>query len=186
MSNFLKKLLITGLGTGYLRPAPGTWGSLGPCIIFFLMARMDARSGRVTTSAGMLAIVILASVTCVALGGFAEKAFGRKDPHQATADEWAGQALTLFLLPTGNVFCEAGFDGHYAGPCVVVYGWHTTLLTAAMGFVAFRLADIIKPPPARQLEKLPAGWGILLDDLMAGVYANIVCQLVLRLGLGLH
>jgi phosphatidylglycerophosphatase A len=173
MSNFLKKLLITGLGTGYLRPAPGTWGSLGPCIIFFLMACMDARSGRVTTSAVMLAIVILASVICVALGGFAEKAFGRKDPSHCTTDEWAGQALTLFLLPT------AGSLNHRPQ-------WQVWLLIVGVAFVAFRLADIIKPPPARQFEKLPRGWGILLDDLMAGVYANIACQLILRLGFHLQ
>ena len=54
---------------------------------------------------------------------------------------------------------------------------------AVVAFAAFRFFDILKPPPVRQLEKLPAGWGILADDLGAGVYANIVSQLVLRLWL---
>ena len=48
------------------------------------------------------------------------------------------------------------------------------------GFAAFRLFDITKPPTARQLEKLPAGWGILADDLAAAVYANLLCQVFLR------
>jgi len=48
------------------------------------------------------------------------------------------------------------------------------------GFLAFRIFDITKPPPARQLERLPAGWGILLDDLAAAVYANLLCQIIFR------
>jgi phosphatidylglycerophosphatase A len=54
-----------------------------------------------------------------------------------------------------------------------------------VAFAAFRAFDIIKPPPIRGLERLPRGWGVVADDLAAGVYANIVAQLVLRLGLGL-
>ena len=60
------------------------------------------------------------------------------------------------------------------------------LIVAAAGFVAFRLFDIIKPPPARRLEKLRGGVGILLDDVVAAVYANVICQLVFRLWLGWH
>jgi len=51
--------------------------------------------------------------------------------------------------------------------------------------VAFRVFDIIKPPPVRQLEKIPGGWGIVADDLLAGVYANVALQLILRLAFGL-
>ena len=58
-------------------------------------------------------------------------------------------------------------------------GWGTGINLAA-AFLAFRIFDITKPPPARQLERLPAGWGILLDDLAAAVYANLVCQVLLR------
>jgi phosphatidylglycerophosphatase A len=58
-------------------------------------------------------------------------------------------------------------------------GWATGINLAA-AFVAFRIFDITKPPPARQLEALPAGWGILLDDLAAAVYANLACQILLR------
>ncbi|MBT3201065.1 MAG: phosphatidylglycerophosphatase A, partial [Phycisphaerales bacterium] len=89
-----------------------------------------------------------------------EKAFGKKDPSQCTADEWAGQALTMLALPM-------------IGPGA----W----ITCLVGFGMFRLFDITKPPPVRQLEKLPQGWGVLVDDLAAGVYANIASQLILRL-----
>ena len=54
------------------------------------------------------------------------------------------------------------------------------LIVAAAGFVAFRVFDIVKLPPARRAEKLPSGVGILVDDLIAAVYANVVCQVIFR------
>ena len=88
---------------------------------------------------------------------------GRKDPGPVVLDEAAGICLTLLFQPFKH------------GAWVFV-----------AGFLAFRLFDITKPPPARQLEKLPAGWGILLDDLAAAVYANLLCQLLLRIIWPLH
>ena len=158
--NRLGKLIVTGLGTGYLPIAPGTWGSAAVCAIF-LAATYLGNASPVLTNGLMLAVAVAASVACVALGGFAESAFGKIDPSQCTIDEWAGQAVALLLLPLGA-------DGR---------GW----LACAAAFLAFRVFDIVKPPPAMGLQKLPRGWGILIDDLIAGVYANIVAQLFLRL-----
>jgi phosphatidylglycerophosphatase A len=158
----IRKLIVTGLGTGYLPVAPGTWGSAAVAGVFVLLARIGAGEGGVW--AAMAVIAALASVGCIALGRFAEQAFGRKDPSQCSLDEWAGQALTYLLLP-------APAD------------WKGLALTAGAGFLAFRLFDIVKPPPAGGIQKLPAGWGILLDDLVAAVYANVACQLLLRLWL---
>jgi len=164
----LNKLIVSGMGTGYLPIAPGTWGSAAVTALFLLAAW--ASGGRWHCVSGtMLVIVVSAGVACVALGKFAEKAYGRKDPSQCTIDEWAGQAVTYLLMPP--FLCTASF------------GWAHWLFVAALGFVAFRIADIIKPPPARKLEKLPAGWGVLLDDLASGIYANLTCQVILRLWL---
>ena len=55
-----------------------------------------------------------------------------------------------------------------------------TPVTAALGFLAFRVMDVVKPYPARQLEALPGGWGIMADDVMAGVYANLLLQVLVR------
>ncbi len=158
-----RKLIVTGLGTGYLPVAPGTWGSAAVAGVLLLAAW--GSGGRWYCVSGTMAIVgVLAAAACVGLGRFAEQAFGRKDPSEVTIDEWAGQAVAYMFLPLG------------AGP----RGW---LIAAAAGFVAFRVLDIVKLPPARRLEKLPGGWGILMDDLAAGLYANIICQVVLRLWL---
>lgn len=156
------KAIISGLGTGYLRPAPGTWGSAAACAVFLAAAYFSA--GDAVVVAAVLAGVLLASSAgCVAFGGQAEQFYKKKDPSYCTIDEWAGQSLTLLALPLGT-------------------GWRDFLLVAAVGFVLFRIFDIVKPPPARQLEKLPLGWGVLLDDIFAGIYANIIAQVILRSG----
>ncbi len=170
MNRAVKRLLVTGLGTGYLRPAPGTWGSTLVAGVFLATVWL-AGGNALAVSAAMTALLAVSTVTCLALGSFVERQFGRKDPSQCTLDEFAGQSLTYLALPLS------------AGPFELpVQGW---LTTTAFGLIAFRFLDIIKPFPARRLEKLPRGWGVTLDDLVAGLYANISCQLVLRLAVGM-
>jgi phosphatidylglycerophosphatase A len=149
------------LGTGYLPVAPGTWGSLAVAVIFVLTAL--AGGGALVVNLVLAGVAAVFSIFCLAWGGYAEAIFGGKDPSQVTADEWAGQALAYIALP--------GLGGRELA------------ISAAVGFVLFRVMDIVKPPPARQIQRLPAGAGILLDDLIAGVYANIAAQLLLRLAL---
>ena len=82
------------------------------------------------------------------------------------ADEFAGQAVTFLVI---------GFSGISALPAGQLW-----LMTLA-GFLCFRFFDILKPWPIRKLEKLPKGWGILADDLLAGVYAAVVLQICVLL-----
>jgi phosphatidylglycerophosphatase A len=85
-------------------------------------------------------------------GGIAERHFGRTDPSQVVIDEVLGMLVTLFMNPVGWV----GSIG---------------------AFLVFRAADIIKPFPANRLERLPGGLGVMADDLMAAVYANLFVRL---------
>ena len=85
--------------------------------------------------------------------GVAARVMERKDPRPVVIDEAAGLFVTLLYLPVG-------------------------LETVAIGFVLFRLMDILKPFPARRAEDLPGGWGIVVDDLIAGVYANCALRLL--------
>jgi len=159
------RLLITGLGTGYLPVAPGTWASAAACAVFLAVA--FATGGKQLCVTGtMAAVAVAATIGCVVLGRSAEAAFGKKDPGQCTLDEWAGQAVALCMMPLSG-------------------GWESWLLAAGLGFVAFRLFDILKPPPVYQTQKLPAGWGIVADDLAAGACANLAAQLILRVWLAL-
>ena len=156
----LKLLLATGAGTGYLPIAPGTWAS-GVVTLLYL-ALLLGGAGPTATWVVMAILAGASVVGCVAVGALAERHFGRKDPGQMTLDEWAGQALAYIALPGGAT-------------------WAAALPGAIVGFLAFRVLDIIKPPPARGIQRLPAGWGIAIDDVIAGIYANLVGQLVLRL-----
>ena len=159
----LRKILISGLGTGYLPLAPGSWGAAAVCGIF-LAASWGSGGCVLCTDALMVALAAAAGAICVCLGPFAEQAFGRKDPRRCTADEWVGQALTLVHLPGAA-------------------GWGQRLSIVGVAFFLFRLFDTIKPAPGRRLERLPHGWGALLDDVVAGIYANLAAQLLLRLWL---
>ncbi|MCJ7544806.1 MAG: phosphatidylglycerophosphatase A [Phycisphaerae bacterium] len=170
MTDTLRKLILSGGGLGYLPLAPGTWASLAPCAAFLLLAWAVGGgqagaigSGEWLVAAAMVALAVLSGLACVVLGQFAERAFGKKDSRRCVIDEYAGQAVTLVGLPL------------WAGGSLV--------LPPAVAFLAFRAMDIIKPPPGRRLERLPFGWGVLLDDVVAGVYANVLCQLILRVGL---
>ena len=143
-----------------MKPAPGTWGSAAACGVFLLAIRgFGAESWILPACMG--AIATFGTIGCIALGDFAKKAFGRTDPSQCTLDEWAGQAVALIALPLGAT-------------------WNQHWIAVGIAFVAFRALDIIKPPPARQAEMLWGGLGIVADDLVAGVYANIISQLILR------
>ena len=90
-----------------------------------------------------------------AAGSVAERHFGKTDPGHVVIDEVMGMLVTLFLNPVGWVGVVAGF-------------------------LLFRVADIIKPFPANWLERLPGGIGIMADDLMAAVYANLALRLILE------
>lgn len=67
----------------------------------------------------------------------------------------------------------------FAGMLVTILGLPTIWWVYLMAFVSFRVCDILKPPPARQLEKLPGGWGVTADDLAAAIYANIIVRIIL-------
>jgi phosphatidylglycerophosphatase A len=171
--------LITVFGLGYLRPAPGTWGSLPPILIAGAMLSFDLDPEMLDPEmeawawgrweiyhAVLLAILLVFGVACLVQGDRAEARFNRKDPSEAVADETAGQCLPLMFLPP---------DAFGTIPL--------TAFTLLLAFALFRMFDIFKPWPARQVQRVPGGWGILLDDLVAGVYAALLLQALARIGL---
>jgi phosphatidylglycerophosphatase A len=162
-----RRWIVTLGGAGMSPVAPGTVGSLVATIalgvIFAACERTAGTPSPVVWNSILIAGVLIYSALCVALGRWATDHYGRKDPWACVLDEGAGICLTGVFLP-------------------IYPGWREAWALAAI-FVAFRVFDILKPPPAKRLERLPYGWGILLDDLAAAVYANLVCQVVLRTAL---
>jgi len=99
-------------------------------------------------------VLVLCFLIGTAAAASVARRMGAKDPGIVVVDEVVGMWASLMFLPF-------------------------TVGTAALGFVLFRVLDVVKPYPARQLEDLPGGWGIMSDDLMAGVYANLALRVAL-------
>ena len=105
----------------------------------------------------VMLLIIAFTGSAVWISGWAEKVFKKKDSGLIVIDEMAGMLVTMFLIP-----------------------WSAKSVVA--GFFLFRLFDIAKPFPIRRLEeKLPGGWGVVGDDILAGVYANVVLRFVIQL-----
>jgi phosphatidylglycerophosphatase A len=135
--------IATFFGAGYGKPGPGTWGSVAALLLWAAFA--------FTLHPSTLALALLAGIALSLLAGIpaatiVARTSGRKDPQIVVIDEVAGQWITLLGCP---------FDLCHALICLVL----------------FRLFDMTKPPPVRQLESLPEGWGIVFDDVAAGLYA---------------
>jgi phosphatidylglycerophosphatase A len=152
--------MVTGMGFGLLRPAPGTWGSLPPVGLALVLAFADTNPRTIDMALALLGIVF--GIACLIWGEDAERRFGRKDPGSVVADEIAGQSIALMWLPW-----SLGNNARIIATC-------------AIAFFAFRLFDIIKPPPARGWQRFPGGLGILIDDIVAGFYALIATQILVR------
>lgn len=137
--------IATCAGTGFLPFAPGTFGSLVGLGLVVAIAHLPSPQPWKSF------IVALAALGVCAVGipaaGEAEKFFGRKDPGQVVIDEVAGQLLTFLVHPDAS--------------------WKWLLA----GFLLFRAFDIVKPFPAGRAEHAPGGWGIMLDDVVAGAYS---------------
>lgn len=165
LADRFRLLALTAGGLGLLRPASGTWGSTPPPALYGLL--ILAGAGIDAARIAVLALGILACVACVALTKWGEQRWGRKDAGQIVADEVAGQTIPLLVLPA--VAEPTSPDGFFR---LVV------LLGAA--FLLFRFFDIAKIQPANAAQKLPQGWGVLIDDLVAGVYAAVTLLVLLH------
>lgn len=142
------QLLAFGFGSGLAPKAPGTWGSLAALLLFPLLALL--------TLPAYLGIVALAALAGIVICDHAAKALAVHDDGRIVWDEFAGQWLAL-------------------APLVPVLAWGVTdLLWLLTGFGLFRLFDIAKPWPISYLdEKVHGGLGIMLDDLLAGLFAAL-------------
>jgi phosphatidylglycerophosphatase A len=146
-------LIATWFGCGYAPKAPGTAGSLAGLLIAIALNYLGYGRG----------LLLLLTAILLAPGIWSASVVAREtniiDPHIVVVDEVIGQWITLMGAAT--------------------YNWKTFLAA----FVLFRLLDVWKPAPARQLEGLPGGWGIVADDVMAGLYGALAIFVLDRLHL---
>jgi phosphatidylglycerophosphatase A len=160
-------LVLATCGVGYLPLAPGTWGSLvgigfyvlvrGAALKFFFAIAKPPIHDLGSIYYGVIAVELIAVCLLILVGTWAasrtEKLSAKKDPGKVVVDEVAGQFIAL--LPVPFMFEQA---------------WWSIILA----FILFRFFDIVKPYPARRLESLESGLGIMADDIVAGIYAAVV------------
>jgi phosphatidylglycerophosphatase A len=194
--------IASALGLGYLKPGPGTWGSLAgvvicaaPTWVFPFLVRHHNGAGLEPVQVGnrladpFVAFEIPLAVFIAVLGLLCADRVSRysavKDPQFVVIDEVSGQQLTLLL---GGFVTRRG--AHvirgllWANHPLAVFGaiepnWKYLLL----GFILFRAFDIWKPVPARQAESLPGGLGVMADDWIAAIYAAAVLSIARWFGL---
>lgn len=137
--------IATFFGAGRLKPGPGTWGSVAALLLWAAFAAFLHPAPRI-----LMITLICGIAASIGLGVLAStivvREAGIKDPGFVVIDEVAGQWIALLGCP---------------------FNWPHALIA----FVLFRLFDITKPFPARRLERLPEGYGIVFDDVAAGLYA---------------
>ena len=193
--------IATVLGVGYIPKAPGSFGSVVGIILaiishpvtllFFMPAGVGVEAPMLHGPAASVLWLLPAPVSLLifALIGVWSASrvaaySGIRDPQHIVIDEVSGQHLTLVLAlaPLGlpaQLTHNPDYVGHAIYFALSLLNWKYLLA----GFILFRVFDIWKPYPVRQLEKLPGGWGIMADDWMAGVYAALVLRLLIHLGL---
>ncbi len=153
----MTRWICLGFGLGLLRPAPGTWGSLGALIIGLLIDRAFGFPGLLVAT---LLVTLLAYFTLRA-----ELGTGHEDPSEFVIDEVAGQWLAL-LFPSAAFWWHGLSDW-----AIVAYpGW-------IAAFLFFRLFDIWKPWLVGRADRMGGPWGVLSDDLWAGVFAGVATML---------
>lgn len=137
------------LATGfYVGRVPFAPGTLGSLVAFPVVILLACLRWPMATAA-----VLLLIAAAVWIAGRAERQLGSRDPGAVVIDEIAGMCVTMLAIPL-------------------------SFATGVAGFLLFRLFDIVKPPPIRQLDRrLQGGWGIVMDDVAAGIAANIVLRI---------
>jgi len=144
--------LAAFLGIGFIPFMPGTFGSLAAYGIYLLP------KGELFIGTGLLYFIPAWLIFCllaVYLSGKAEKTLG-KDNGAIVIDEVCGYFVSVLFLP---------------------HNWLIGLYT----FALFRVFDIAKPFPIMRAQKIPAGWGIVIDDIIAGIYANLLIQVLIKI-----
>ena len=150
------RIWLTLFGMGHSPFIPGTCGSAVVAVVFLATAWADV--GPLPLAGIMLTVAAHGFLVTILYGDRFIQKYG-PDPRQIVSDEQCGQAIT------------------YLGLWSFIHDPKDILILTLVGFILFRIFDILKPPPVRNLEKIKGAWGVLLDDVMAGIYANVLLQI---------
>ena len=146
------KFIASGFFAGYVPIAQGTVGSLWVPVLFMAAPDDWFTHFYLTITLGVMLAIIILYFLGVWSSGICEELWGH-DPGRVVIDEVVGMLVTLVFIPL-------------------------TVTRVWLGFFLFRVFDVFKPPPVRWSEKLPRGWGVMTDDVIAGIYANVFLRML--------
>lgn len=147
------KLFATALGSGYSPIAPGTAGAIVGCVALWLFEKYHLIS-TTTTPILFISLITITTILGIIATNKLETEWG-KDPQKVVIDEVIGMWITMLFIPL-------------------------TWLNLLIGFVLFRFFDIAKPLCVRKMESLGGGLGVMADDMLAGIYGNIVLLIIVK------
>jgi len=153
--DFFSKMLSSGMFVGYIPKASGTFGSLFAILFFLIPGFLE--------SIVLLPIIIACFIIGVFVSGNMIKRYG-DDPSVVVIDEIVGMWITVFIM--SSLFNSMNLN--------------LTLFSFSLAFVAFRFFDITKIQPAKYFDKLKNGFGIMMDDVIAGIYAGILSCIIIN------
>ena len=150
---FIHKTIATAFGAGYAPIAPGTAGALLGCLLLWGYTHFIGINNNTNFQIGFSVLIILTTLVGVWATRNLQAEWG-EDPSRVVIDEVIGVWINLLFVPLT---------------------WQNILI----GFVLFRFFDIAKPLGIRKMEAFENGWGVMLDDVLAGVYGNVVLHIIL-------
>ena len=153
MKTTIAKIITTAFGAGFSPFAPGTMGALVGILLWWLINVPFSNSYPANFFPFMVLMIIIVFFVGVWASNVMEPEWGH-DPGKIVVDEVIGQWIALLWIP----FSITNF---------------------LLAFALFRFFDILKPLLIKKMEALPSGWGVMADDVLAGIYANIVLQIIL-------
>jgi phosphatidylglycerophosphatase A len=143
-------LIATAFGAGFSPFAPGTVGAILACVILWIIEKLQLFT---TSSISFILLIISCTFLGVISTNYLEKHWG-KDPSKVVMDEVIGMWIAIAFIPF-------------------------SYLNILLALILFRFFDIAKPLGIRKLEQLPGGIGVMADDVLAGIYSNLVLQLII-------
>ena len=149
--NLVYKIFATALGSGYSPFAPGTAGAIVGCAVLWLLEKFSVIS-TTTTPILFVGLILITTILGIIATDKLEKEWG-KDPQKVVIDEVIGVWIAMMFI-------------------------QFTWLNLLLAFILFRFFDIAKPLGVRKMEDLGGGLGVMADDMLAGIYANIVLQVI--------
>ena len=153
MKKNFSKFIATFAGVGLFPIAPGTIGSIAGLGVLWAISIASSDSYQVILQ--LLFLIVFIPIGVIASSAY-EKHFGKIDPKEVVVDEVVGIIITLFALP---------------------FTW----INIIAGFILFRFFDIVKPFPIGKLQNIKGGWGIMADDIAAGIVSAVILRIVINI-----